>query len=148
MSVSPVISGLVIKRTELGRDLAQRQEEVRALYAAIATIDSTIKLFDADYDLSTIKAKAKYTVNPWFEHGEVGRLVLDTLRTASGPLSTRQIGEAVVAAQGLRVEGAKEWDWLLKMVLAAARRLEKKGLIKMAGRVKRVGNGPVLWQLA
>lgn len=148
MSVSPVISGLVTKRTELGRELAQRQEEVRTLYAAIATVDGAIKLFEPDYDLSVIKAKAKYTVNPWFEHGEVGRLVLDTLRTAAGPLSTRQIGDAIVAAEDLQVEGTKDWDWLLKMVLAAARRLEKKGVVKMAGQIKRVGNGPILWQLA
>lgn len=118
------------------------------MYAAIATIDGAIKLFDPDYDLSTIKAKAKYTVNPWFEHGEVGRLVLDTLRTASGPLSTRQIGEAIVAAEDLQVESAKDWDWLLKMVLGAARRLEKRGVVKMAGQIKRVGNGPILWLLA
>lgn len=74
--------------------------------------------------------------------------MLDTLRTATEPLSTRQIGEAIVAAEGLRVGGAKEWDWLLKMVLAAARRLENKGLVKMVGRVERVGNGPMLWKLA
>lgn len=147
MSVSPVISGLVTKRTELGRELTQRQEEVRALYAAIENIDGAIKLFDPDYDLRAIKAKAKYTVNPWFEHGEVGRLVLNTLRMATGALSTRQIGDAIVAAKGLRVEGASEWDWLLKMVLGAARRLETKGIIKTVGRVKRAGNGPVLWQI-
>lgn len=148
MSTSPVISGLATKRSELGRELAQRQEEVRQLYTAIESIDTAIKLFDPDYDLSTIKSKAKYTVNPWFDHGEIGTLVLDTLRTATEPLSTRQIGELIVAAKGLRVEGTKEWDWVLKMVLGAAQRLEKKNLVKMVGRVKCIGNGPMLWQLA
>ena len=106
MSTSQVISSLAAKRSELGQELAQHQAEVRQLYAAIESIDNAIKLFDPDYDLSSIKSKAKYTVNPWFEHGEVGRLVLDTLRTAVGPLSTRQIGETIVAAKGLCVEGA------------------------------------------
>lgn len=148
MSTSPVISGLAAKRSELGGQLVERQEEVRQLYAAIESIDNAIKLFDPDYDLSSIKSKAKYTVNPWFEHGEVGRLVLDTLRTSGKPLSTRQIGEQIVAARNLRVEGTKEWDWVLKMVLGAAQRLEKRKIIEMIGRAKRAGNAPMLWQIA
>lgn len=147
MSTSSVISGLVTKRSELGRELAQRQEEVRQLYTAIESIDNAIKLFDPDYDLKELKAKAKYTVNPWLEHGEIGKLVLDTLRTANEPLSTRQIGELIVAAKKLRVEGAKEWDWILKMVLGAAQRFEKKNIVKMVGRAKSAGNSPMLWQL-
>ncbi len=104
MPTSPVISGLATKHRELGRELAQHQEDVRQLYAAIESIDNAIKLFDPNFDLTTIKSKAKYTVNPWFDHGEIGTLVLDTLRTASEPLSTRQIGELIVAVRGLRVE--------------------------------------------
>lgn len=148
MTTSPVISGLAAKRSELGRQLAERQEEVRQLYTAIESIDNAIKLFDPGYDLSSIKSKAKYTVNPWFEHGEIGRLVLNALRASIEPLSTRQIGEQIVAARNLRVEGTKEWDWMLKMVLGAAQRLEKKKIIKLVGRVKRVGNGPLIWQIA
>lgn len=148
MSTSPVISGLVTKRSELGRQLAERQEQVRQLYAAIESIDNAIKLFDSEYDLSSIKSKAKYTVNPWFDHGEIGKLVLDTLRLSGKPLSTREIGEAIVAAKGLHVEGTHEWDWLLKMVLGAAKRLAHKELIKQVGRVKCVGNGPLIWQIA
>lgn len=147
MSTSPVISGLASKRSELGRELAQRQEEVRQLFAAIESIDNAIKLFDPEYDLSSIKSKAKYTVNPWFDHGEVGRLVLNTLRLSGGPISTRQIGESIVAERSLRVDGTKEWDWLLKMVLGATQRLEKKNLVKTVGRVRRAGNGPLIWQI-
>ncbi|HZW26504.1 MAG TPA: hypothetical protein VFF26_13585 [Gallionella sp.] len=148
MAISPVISGLVTKRSELGRLLAERQEEVQQLQAAVDSLDNAIKLFDPDFDLRRIKAKARYTVNPWFEHGEIGRLVLETLRKSGEPLSTRQLGELIVAERKLRIDGPKEWDWMLKMVHGAAQRLERKKLIKMLGRVKCVGNGPMIWQIA
>jgi hypothetical protein len=147
MAISPVISGLVAKREDLGRLLAQCQEEARKLCADIESIDSAIKLIAPDYDLTTIKRKAQYTLNPWFEHGEAGRMVLDMLRMASEPLSTRQIGESISTAKGLRLDGNKEWEWMLKIVLGAARRLEIKGIIKAVGRVKRIGNAPILWQI-
>lgn len=49
MPTSPVISGLAAKRSELGRELAHIQEEVRQLYIAIESIDNAIKLFDPEY---------------------------------------------------------------------------------------------------
>jgi hypothetical protein len=147
MAISPVISGLVSKREDLGRLLAQCQDEARRLCADIESIDSAIKLIDPDYDLTTIKRKAQYTINPWFEHGEAGRMVLDTLRTSVEPLSTRQIGEVIASAKGLHLDGNKEWEWMLKIVLGAARRLENKGIIKAVGRVQTTGNPPILWQL-
>lgn len=147
MSESHVISGLVSKREDLGRLLAQCQDEVRKLYADIEIIDGAIKLIEPDFDLSTIKRKAQYTINPWFEHGEAGRMVLDTLRTSSKSQSTRQISEIIAKAKGLRLESNKDWEWLLKIVLGAARRLEAKGIVKTAGRIQRSGNAPILWQL-
>jgi len=150
MAESHVVSGLVAKRSELSGQIMHHQEVMRQLSVAIGNIDGAIKLFDPDYDLRTIKAKAPKQGNPWFEHGETNRMVLDALRTAAQPLSTRQIGEAMVSLKDVAVESIKDWDLVMKLVLAAARRLERKGIIKMAGRIAPAGRGnaAILWQIA
>ncbi len=148
MADSHVISGLVAKRSELSGLLAQHQQAIQQLSASITHLDGAIKLFDPDYDLHTIKAKAPRQINTWFEHGEAARMVLDTLRAAIAPLSNRQIGEAMMDVKGVAVTGTQEWDSVLKPVLGAAQRLERKGIIKMVGRVAGSGNGAMLWQIA
>lgn len=148
MAESHVVSGLVAKRAELAGQYQQHQETMRVIAAAINSIDISIKLFDPDYDLRSIKIKIPKHTTAWLEHGEAGRFILDTLRTASTPLSTRQLGEAMVAAKGMEVNGSKEWDLALKPILGAARRLEGKGLIRMVGRVDDSPRGAMIWQIA
>ncbi len=147
MAQSHVISGLIAKRSELVGTIKHHQEIMRRLLSAIANIDGTIKLFDLDYDLQSIKAKAPRRANLWFKHGETTRMVLDVLRTASQPLSTRQIGEAMVDAKGVAVEDAREWEAVLKPVLSAIQRAQKKGIVTMVGRVGGKGGGAMLWQI-
>ena len=150
MAESHVISGLVAKRSELSGLILHHQETVRQLSIAIGNIDGAIKLFDPDYDLRTIKSKALKLENPWFEHGETGRMILDVLRLSASPLSTRQIGEAMIAAKCVNVDG-KEMNLIMKVVLGAAQRLAKKGVIAMVGRTAPEGNGrgrmTMVWQL-
>ena len=148
MAESHVISGLVAKRSELDGIIQFHRNELQRLSGDVAHLDAAIKLFDPDYDLRTIKAKAPRQVNPWFEHGEANRRVMDILRASSTPLSTRQIGEAMIAAKGVTVTGTQEWDSVLKPVLSAAQRLERKGILKMLGRVDGSGSGAMLWQIA
>ncbi len=148
MAESHVVSGLVAKRSELAGQYRQHQEAMQVISAAISSIDIAIKLFDPDYDLRTIKCKVPKHTTKWLNHGEAGRFVLNALRAASTPLSTRQIGEAMIKHKGLTVNGAKEWDLALKPVLAAARRLEQKGSIKMIGRVDGFPRGAMIWELA
>jgi hypothetical protein len=78
-------------------------------------------------------------------------MLLDVLRKSDAPLSTRQIGDALVATQGIVVAEAHELHDIMKLVLAAAKRLERKGIIKMVGRIAGYGgggSGTMLWQIA
>lgn len=148
MAESHVVSGLVAKRSELSGLLAQHQQAIQQLSTSISNLDGTIKLFDPDYDLRTIKTKAIRQPNTWFPRGDVGRLLLDVLRKSETPLSTRQIGDALVATQGIAVTEAHELHDIMKLVLAAAKRLERKGIVKMVGRTAGFGGGAMLWQIA
>ena len=148
MAESHVISGLVAIRSKLDCIIQFHRNEIQRLSGDVGHIDAAIKMFEPDYDLRTIKAKAPRQANPWFEHGEANKMVMDVLRASSTPLSTRQIGEAMVAHKGHAVNGAQEWDTVLKPVLGAAQRLERKGILKMLGRVAGSGSGAMLWQVA
>ena len=146
MAESHVISGLVSKRAELSGLFQQHQAELKKIAIDLAHIDGAIKLFDPDYDLNAIKAKAPKRINPWFDQGEASRLILDVLRSASAAISTRQLGEAMLSLKGLVVETPNEWDSLLKLILGAAQRLAKKGIIQAQGRTQGAG-GSILWQI-
>jgi hypothetical protein len=147
MAHSIVVSGLVAKYSELSGALKQQQEMMRQLVADLDHVAMAIKLFAPEFDLRTIKVTNHRIANGWFEHGEVNRLLMDVLRTANRPLSTRQIGEAMATIKGIEVDGAEAWDTFLKPVLSAARRLEQKGTIKMVGRVDGSLRGAIIWAL-
>jgi hypothetical protein len=145
MAESHVISGLISKRAELSGLFQLHQTQLRQIAVDLAHIDGAIRVFDPDYDLGTIKAKVTKEPNPWFEHGETSKLLLDVLRTSSTALSTRQLGEDMLLLKGLTVENPKQWDLLLKMILSAAERLARKGIIQ---KQRRSQSGSVIWQIA
>ena len=147
MSESHVVSSLVAKRSELSGLLFQHQQAIQQLSASIVNIDGAIKLFDPDYDLRTIKIKAPRQANTWFEHGEVGRMILDALRTSTTPLSTRQIGEIMIGVKGIAADAVPNWDSVLKPIISTCKRLEKKDVIKLIRRVPGAKNGAMLWEL-
>lgn len=147
MAESHVVSGLVAKRSELSGLLAHHQEVIRQLFISIGNLDGTIKLFDPDYDLRTIKSKAPRQANYWFDHGETPRMILDALRIADGQLNTRQIAEQLLAKVGKQPENQKDWDSVLKVVHAALTRMTKSGSVRFAGKSAGPRNAPYLWEL-
>lgn len=147
MAVSFIISGLVAKRAELTGQIEHYQSQIRQISMNLDHLDVTLQLFDPDYDLLSIKPKGIRTVNPWFVKGEITRLALDTLRTASAPLSTCDIADALIARKGIAIAGTKERDRLTKSLLGALQQLRKGGVVDMVGRIKGAGGGPMLWQL-
>ncbi len=148
MAESHVVSGLIGKYEELASLYQHHQKVMRQIATDIDHLAVSIKLFDPSIDLRTIKVTNHRYSYTWFEHGETTRLLLDALRTSPAPLSTRQIGETMTAAKGMKVDGVKEWDAVLKLVLGAAQRLKNKGVIKIVGRVDNSPRGALIWQLA
>ena len=54
MADSHVISALVKKRAELRGDIIHYKQLLSSLDKDLQTIDATIKIFDVDYDISSI----------------------------------------------------------------------------------------------
>ena len=100
MENAHVLSALVRKRAEIAGQLEAAQAQVRQLGADMGHLDATIRLFAPDLDLDTIKPKpvrAAYAAS----HGEVSRIILDTLREVGQPVTTQAMGLRVIAARGL-----------------------------------------------
>ncbi len=101
MAQSHVVSGLVAKRAEVAGQIVSCQDEIKQLQGALAHLDSTIKLFEPDFNLRGIKSKRTIQRNQIFGKGESQRLVLDVMREAGEPLTSRDIADRMLASKGI-----------------------------------------------
>lgn len=148
MTEPHVVSALVAKRAELTGRIEHFQSQIRQISMDVDHLDATLQLFDPDYDLLSIKPKVIRSSNPWFAKGEISKLVLDALRTATAPLSTCDIADVLIARKSIVTEGTKERDRLIKSLLWALQQMRKRGIVEMVGKIKGAGGGPMLWQIA
>lgn len=104
MAESHVVSGLVAKRSEVSGLISHYQQEIGRLQSDMQHLDATIKLFDPEYDLRTIKTKQVRARNHYFDNGECHRLMLEALRELGGQASTAQIVQRVFARKGFEAD--------------------------------------------
>lgn len=139
-----VVSGLVAKRSELAGLADHHRKEIERIGGDLRHIDAAIKIFSPDMDLRTIRAKTHQERSVLFRPGEAPRTILDVLRVAGGPLTSREIVERIFAARG--IEAAPERIAAVqKSILTAIKGLEAKKLVRVAV----VGKGGTrAWEIA
>lgn len=139
------VSGLVAKHAELSELRERYKAEIKKLTVDIDHLDAAIRLFDPNADTSAIK---QYVVKHRAQKGSVKRFVLNRIREASGPLTSRQITEMWVADRGLVADEAT-YAALRKRIGACIKSCVGQGLIEDRGWTKDHGvNGPYkLWAL-
>src|SRR5258707_12662179 len=104
-------------------------------------VEAVIKILDPGYSLRAISVKRRQP-NPWFKRGTVYRRAVDTLRTATEPLTAREIAERVLAAHNIKIPDKAGLADLTGSVLASLRNHKDKG-------VERTNEGaPARWTLA
>lgn len=118
MADTHVISALVKKRAELRGDIIHYKQLIATLDKDLQTIDATIKIFDVDYDISSIKPVIK-SRNRFFNNGEAKVLVLEVLKNSSLPLSTDKISDIIVTNKNLSFENKTDKSNFQKSVLLA-----------------------------
>jgi hypothetical protein len=134
------VAGLVDKRAELIKLRDSLSAELQAVTFDLDHLDATIRLFDPD---QTTPIRKRYTVQHAARGGEMARFVLSTLRTASEPLTARQIG--LMWAESVGVEpGELTARTLRKRVGSCLGNLARKGLVASAGEV----DDAKVWRLA
>lgn len=118
MADTHVISALVKKRAELRGDIIHYKQLIATLDKDLQTIDATIKIFDVDYDISSIKPVIK-SRNRFFNNGEAKVLVLEVLKNSNLPLSTDKISEIIAVNRDLSFENKTDKSNFQKSILLA-----------------------------
>lgn len=118
MADTHVISALVKKRAELRGDIIHYKQLIATLDKDLQTIDATIKIFDVDYDISSIKPVIK-SRNRFFNNGEAKVLVLEVLKNSNLALSTDKISDIIAANKNLSFENKADKSNFQKSILLA-----------------------------
>ena len=128
---SVALHTLVRKRAELDGELEQHQGLIRDLQKAIQNLDAVLVLLKPDIDIGEIapkRARPTHAAAP----GEITGIVVDCLREAEGPLTSRALAQAVVERRDLDPADKKLEITMAKRVRACLRPL------RLAGRVRAV----------
>jgi hypothetical protein len=104
-------------------------------------VEAVIKMLDPGYSLRAISVKRRQP-NPWFKRGTVYRRAVDALRTATEPLTAREIADLVLSAANVTDPGKDAVADLTGSILASLRNHKGKG-------IERTNEGaPARWRLA
>jgi hypothetical protein len=101
MAESHVVSALVAKRSEVAGVIADLERKVSQQRADLVHVDAVLRLYAPGLAPDCIPSRAVRRRNGWFKPGELVRMVLDILRVAPAPLSSREIAVAAMAGRGL-----------------------------------------------
>lgn len=85
---------------ELGGKILQNKAEAARLAVDMKHVEAVLKMLDPSYDVRPISVRRR-KLNPWFKRGTVFRHALEVFRTAPGPLTAREITQAMLRAAGI-----------------------------------------------
>src|ERR671927_169955 len=97
------VAGLLAKRKELAALQATLEAELRKVVCDLDHLDAAIRLFDPQ---AAPAAVGRYVTKHRAKKGKLQRFVLERLRGANRPVTSRDLTEAWIAARGLRVDDA------------------------------------------
>src|SRR5882757_4765670 len=136
----PAMQTLERLHAELGGQILENKEEAQRLAGQMLHVEAVIKMLDPGYSLRAISVKRRQP-NPWFKRGTVYRRAVDVLRTATEPLTAREIAERVLAATNVANPDKDALADLAGSVLASLRNHKGKG-------IQRTNEGsPARWRL-
>lgn len=139
-----VLKGLVTKRADLAGEIERTQEALQCMIRDLENLDATIRLFDADYQVEAIKPKTFRPPADWAKRGQMTRIILNVLRQAAEPLTTRDIAFQLMQERALDLEDLRFLRLMTKRCGVALRLQRDKGAVRSA-------QGPgqyMIWEIA
>jgi hypothetical protein len=137
----PAINTLERLHSELGGQILENKQRHGELSDQMRHVEAVIKMLDPGYSLRAISVKRRQP-NPWFKRGTVYRRAVDALRTATEPLTAREIADLVLSAANVTDPGKDAVADLTGSILASLRNHKGKG-------IERTNEGaPARWRLA
>ncbi|MGH6888444.1 MAG: hypothetical protein ACREHF_04495 [Rhizomicrobium sp.] len=140
-----VVTGLIEKRREIAGRIEDLQRQMRQAVCDLDHVEASIRLFKPDIDLDEIMPRPVPPPHAAFK-GEVTRIILDTLRRTTRPLTTRDLTLVLMRERGLRTDDAKLVRLMQQRVVATLGHWKRRGYLKSspANDVK----GTLLWEIA
>jgi hypothetical protein len=140
MKHKPAMYALERLHAELGGQILQNKQEAPRLAKCMKHVEAVLKMLQPGYSVRAIAVRRR-KANPWFRRGTIYRHALDVLRAAQGPLTAREIAEAMPAKQGATGVSGKRVIDLGGSVLSSLRKHKDRGVVV-------VGEGvPARWKL-
>jgi hypothetical protein len=136
----PAIFTLERLHSELGGKILENRQEHANLAEQMRQVEAVIKMLDPGYSLRAISVKRRQP-NPWFKRGTVYRRALDALRTATEPMTAREIADRVLSAANVANPNKAALADLIGTINSSLRNHDGKG-------VHRTNDGsPARWAL-
>jgi hypothetical protein len=130
MADTHVVSALKEKRIKLATEIERLQSELRKRVIDLDHVEATLKQFDPTVQISDLGPRKVPQVLTDI-HGDTGRVILDTLREATTPLSTDKICAAIMKARGLDADDKALCRLMMKRTCANLKHWSKKrGLVR------------------
>lgn len=137
------INGLLAKRRDLwneAENIRDRLAEIRNDIGALDRVLGTFGIVHTDLDAQMPRQKRQVL----FGRGELTRAILDELRTATAPMTSREIARAILAVNEMDPRDRKLLTEHTRRVSKALRNLKEEGLVKPAQEVA----GNMVWTRA
>ena len=120
------ISGLLRKRAELMGDAQGLREQLAHVGNDIEALDRTLIALGYQGDLKGVQPRGNRIV--FFARDELRRFLLDELRNASGPLSSRDLAEKIIGLEGKDPRDRRLRNDIVKRVGKSLKLIRSQGL--------------------
>ena len=127
---SHTLSGLVGKRAEIAARIVDTRAALRQLIVDLDNIDAAIRIFSPGYNVEAIKPKAPTAPYGVSFRGEFVRLILDMMRDAKGPVTTREIAAHVMRQRGLNTADAAQVALFNRRTRALLYHYQARGVVR------------------
>lgn len=134
------ISGLLTKRADLFGEATKLRDRMAAIKNDVAAIDRVLGTLGYEGDLDAAMPRQKREV--LFGRGELTRGILDTLRDAAGPMTSREVAQSCLVLSGADARDRKLMTDHTRRVSKALRKLKGEGVVHGAGD----GRGNIVWR--
>lgn len=122
-----MITGLVKKRGEVAGEIASLHDRINQLVKDLDHIDGTLRIVAPDMPVESIRPKMFRPPEDWSKRGQMSRIVLNILRQAKEPLTSREIAAQLILERGMAMDD-KLLRLMTKRVGVALRDKRDKGL--------------------
>ena len=136
------ISGLLRKRSELMGDAQRLREELAHVGNNVEALDRTLIALGYEGNLKAVQPRGNRIV--FFARDELRRFLLDELRKAGAPISSRDLAEKIITLDGKDARDRRLRNDMVKRVGKSLKLLRSQRLA-MSGRDEA---GRFAWRLA